>query len=247
MVSAEVVDCSEIVDNTYVKRSCEKITLTSETYHIKRLTKELASKLNTKHIKEAIVTGKPVTFYRTEEKINSIFPPRQLVSTFQISFENDGLVVKEVKTREQDLSFIFVMTLIFITTLISGFSGKISFNLRYRPAFISIFVGVTVGMIIGVVTGSTVAGIIAGAFAGIIAGIIAGTTTAAGTTGASAGAIAGANAGAIAGNIVGAKGLTAIITLEWLGFCLLMMALEYVIVFYRNRQAKEKLTKATLN
>ncbi|KXJ97800.1 MAG: hypothetical protein UZ19_OD1000864 [Parcubacteria bacterium OLB19] len=100
-----------------------------------------------------------------------------------------------------------------MSSIVSGFSGKAVYSPLMRFATIGILAG-------------GLAGGLAGLFAGVLAGV---------STGVFAGALAGVSTGVFAGVSTGEYGITATITLEWLLFCLLMILLEYLIVFIRIR------------
>lgn len=157
-------------------------------------------------------------------KTTSILPPKQLLITSQVSSVNGVLEVIEVETQKLDL--IFIMLAIAMTMIISGALGEITFNPINRSS-LSILTGLLIGMFFGELVGITV---------GVLVGILTTNKLTKALVGITVGALVGITVGVLVGESAGGYGLTNEATLEWIVFCILMIVLEYAIVFYRYRK-----------
>ncbi len=233
---SKIENCSEIVGGVYVQKTCTTNRTEIARYSIIGLPNELSRTLNIQTLNEAInVSGKWIVFHE-KNKTTSIFPPQKTKVVWRITFANNSFKVDNTTSHENDLSLAVIFIMMTIVTIISGVTGDNELNPIRRHSTVGIIAGITSSLIFGWYF-DLWTGMLAGMFTGVFAGGLAN-----GFNGVFPGVITGMLAGMFTGVLtaifVVGSGLTAPVKLEWLGFCLLLIAVEYIIVFYRRHRGK---------
>ena len=145
-------DCSVIKDSHYIERTCSTVVTEVSSIEIENLTGGLELVLKKTHIEQAMgAVYKPVVFLDKLVKITSIFPPAVLKNQYLLTFDGSRLIVSinEIENTGWNNPFpITNMIMLLICVLMSSFLVDKNRSIFKRNAVIGLLVSIIYGIIL---------------------------------------------------------------------------------------------------